>query len=161
MCVCVRVWWQAVAAPCPFPPASLKRMSWWVRIGGRCCLVLGSPDGLSSRQHRARYILEKTNFQSSANDLQARLSNVQERKERESVFIRSGKAAGQCLIEVQLFPQTSLTPVKWWKKTLLNNLPCISGGLGAMWGENSGCGVGVNIALLGASLQKLQLNFLH
>lgn len=54
------------------------------------------------------------------------------REKRESVFIRPGKAAGQCLIEVQLFPQTSWTPVKPWKKTLLNNLLCISGG----WREN-------------------------
>lgn len=60
--LCVRVWWQILVAPCPFLPASLKRMSWWVRIGGRCCLVLGSPDGLSSRAQRARYILVKWTF---------------------------------------------------------------------------------------------------
>ncbi len=79
----------------------------------------------------------KMNFQSAVNDLQARLSNAWERKE--SLFIRAGKAAGKGLIEVQLFPQTSLNPVKRWKKTLLNNLLCISVEWGAMLGENSGC----------------------
>ncbi len=54
----------------------------------------------------------KNELSKHCDDLQARLSDVQEKKKRESVFIRPGKAAGQCLIEVQLFPQTSLTPVK-------------------------------------------------
>ena len=40
------------------------------------------------------------------------------REKGESVFVRPGKAAGQCLIEVQLFPQTSLTPAKTVKENI-------------------------------------------
>lgn len=107
--VFVRIWWQVSVAPCPCPPVPLKRMSWWVRIGGRCCRVLGSPDGLSSWAQRARYILEKWTFKVL---WRATNSTVKCTRAKESpVFIRPGKAAGQSLIDVQLFPQTDCETV--------------------------------------------------
>lgn len=107
------VWWEAPVAPCPFPPPVLKWMSWWVRIGGCCCLVLASPDGLSSRAQHARYTLKKKKKKglSKRNEQPTRTAVKCTRAKRECGFIRPGNAAGQRLIEVQLFPQTSLTLV--------------------------------------------------
>lgn len=128
--VCVGVWWQAlvlhVLVCLPLQADVLVGQNWRALLP--CVSITRWPPfpGTACQIHPW-----KMNFQKHRDDLQAWLSNVQESMR---VFIRPGKAAGQCLIEVQLFPQTSLTPVKWWKKTLLNNLLCIGGGWGATWG---------------------------
>lgn len=43
-CACMCVW----GSLCPFPPPAPKWTSRWVGMGGRRCLALASPDGLSS-----------------------------------------------------------------------------------------------------------------
>lgn len=58
----------------------------------------------------------KMNFSKHCGDLQALLSKRTREKGR--VFMWTGKAMGQCLIEVQLLPRISLTLVKWWKENI-------------------------------------------
>lgn len=91
----VRVWWLAPIAARPFPSLLLRRMSWWVRIRGCCCLVLGSPDGLCSRAQQATSILK-----SGLSECSLWLTSMTvkcPREKRASVFIETGKAAGQRL----------------------------------------------------------------
>lgn len=118
---------EAPVARCPFLPPVLKWMSWWVRIGGCCCLVLASPDGLSSRAQHARYILKKKmDFQSAMYKGEKRVWLYPARKDCGAALNRSAAVSSN------LFDSRER-----WKKTFLNNLLCISGMQDATCGKNS------------------------
>lgn len=84
------------------PPRALKWTSWWAGIGGSRCLVSASPDGLS---FLARQITSSTKKERERETFKARRTTYN------SVGFVGGRPhpAGRGLIEVQLFPQTSLT----------------------------------------------------
>ena len=134
VCVCVCVCLCAWARPCVSEVNVLVGQAWTRLLpcvwSTRWPLFLGTACQIHPWKMNSRKALRRPTSTTVK-------CTTQRKEGGGSVFIRPGRAAGQCSTEVQLFPQSSLTPVKWGKKTLLNNLLCSSSsGVGCVvtWG---------------------------
>lgn len=111
-------------------------MSWWVRIGGCCCLVLASPDGLSSRAQHARYILKKK-WTFKAQWTTYKHGSQMYKGEKRVWLYPARKGCRAALNRSAAVSSNLFDSRERWKKTLLNNLLCIGGMQDATWGKNS------------------------